>query len=138
MDAGGTRTRVGCFDLRGERSSGATGPAGAWHHDDDAVEHLRQTVTEALRAGGLRGSSALALVAGVAGLGRRGGDRSREWAGSACSLPELRCPQVFADDAATAHRGALLGEPGVVVVAGTGSMVLATTPDGTEVENGQP
>ncbi|MEJ5869305.1 BadF/BadG/BcrA/BcrD ATPase family protein [Pseudokineococcus sp. 5B2Z-1] len=140
VDSGGTRTRVACVDLEGRRLSGATGPAGAWHHDDDAVAHLQETVLEALRSGDLAREDARALVAGVAGVSRRGGDhgdRSLEWARSAYALPELACPQVVVNDAVTAHRGALAGEPGVVVVAGTGSMVLAITADGDEVENGQ-
>lgn len=140
VDAGGTRTRVACVDLEGRRLGGAEGPAGAWHHDDDAVAHLQETVLEALRSGGLATGDARALVAGVAGVSRRGGDhgdRSLEWARSAYALPGLACPQVVVNDAVTAHRGALAGEPGVVVVAGTGSMVLAVTEDGTEVENGQ-
>ncbi|WP_187279782.1 BadF/BadG/BcrA/BcrD ATPase family protein [Quadrisphaera setariae] len=140
VDAGGTHTRASCFGLDGGLLGSATGPAGAWHHHDDAVENLRRTVLEALSTSGLSPGDAAALVAGVAGISSRGGadgDRSLDWAREHLALPELVCPQVFVNDAVTAHRGVLAGSPGVIVVAGTGSMVLAITARGEEVENGQ-
>ena len=143
LDAGGTHTRAACFALDGALLGRAEGPAGAWHHHDDAVENLRSTVHRALAGAGVEVSGVCALVAGVAGISSRGtddgagGDRSREWAARHLAVPELSCPQVFVNDAVTAHRGALLGRPGVIVVAGTGSMVMAIAADGAEVENGQ-
>lgn len=140
VDAGGTSTRVGCFASDGTLLSGATGGSGAAHHDDDAATHLVDTVLAALRAGGLDPARALALTAGVAGVGRPGsnqGGGSAAWAQSFYPLPFLSCPTVFLNDAVTAHRGALLGEPGVIVVAGTGSMVLGIDAQGVEVESGQ-
>lgn len=143
VDAGGTHTRAACFALDGTLLDRAEGPAGAWHHHDDAAEHLRSTVHRALAGAGAEVSAVRALVAGAAGISSRGtddgvgGDRSREWAARHLAVPELSCPQVFVNDAITAHRGALLGRPGIIVVAGTGSMVMAIAADGAEVENGQ-
>ena len=143
VDAGGTHTRAACFALDGTPLGRAEGPAGAWHHHDDAAQNLRSTVHRALGAAGVSADGVRALVAGVAGVSSRGsddgagGDRSREWAAQHLAVPELTCPQVFVNDAVTAHRGALLGRPGVIVVAGTGSMVMALAADGAEVENGQ-
>jgi len=143
VDAGGTHTRAACFALDGSPLGRADGPAGAWHHHDDAAANLRSTVLRATAAAGVAAGGVRALVAGVAGISSRGsdggagGDRSREWAARHLAVPELACPQVFVNDAVTAHRGALLGRPGVIVVAGTGSMVMALTTGGGEVENGQ-
>lgn len=140
VDAGGTHTRVGCFALDGAPLASAVGAAGAWHHHDDAARNLVTTVERALDKGGLRPDDAAALVAGVSGISSRGredGDRPLAWAEQFYDLGDLRCPRRFVNDAVTAHRGALLGAPGVIVVAGTGSMVLAVTADGQEVENGQ-
>ncbi len=120
VDAGGTAPRVGCYTLDGTLLSCATGAAGAAHHDDDAA----------------RG-----LTAGVAGIGRPGSNqgvgRDGAWAASFYPLDLLDCPRTFVNDAVVAHRGALLGQAGIVVVAGTGSMVLAIDKNGAEVESGQ-
>ncbi|WP_432561643.1 BadF/BadG/BcrA/BcrD ATPase family protein [Kineococcus sp. SYSU DK003] len=140
VDSGGTETRVGCFGLDGRPLSTALGPAGAAHHDHDAAANLTSTVRSALDAGGLTPTDARALVAGVSGIARRGSNQGGLTPAAAREfypMPWLDCPVVFVNDAVVAHRGALLGRPGVVVVAGTGSMVLAIDGDGREVESGQ-
>jgi len=142
VDAGGTHTRAACLALDGSLLSRATGGAGALHHDRDAARHVAEAVSGALDAGGLDAGDALGLAAGVAGISRPGSpqdsaERTGAWAESFYALPFLDCPLVFVNDAVTAHRGALGGEPGVVVVAGTGSMVLAVTEEGLQVESGQ-
>ena len=43
---------------------------------------------------------------------------------------DLGVPMVVSNDAVTAHLGALGGEPGAVIVAGTGAIALAATPAG--------
>ena len=141
VDAGGTATRVGCYALDGTSLARATGAAGAAHHDDDAARNVAAAVSAALTSGGLDPAAARGLTAGVAGIGRTGSNqgvgRDEAWAASFYPLELLDCPRTFVNDAVVAHRGALLGGAGVVVVAGTGSMVLAIGHDGTEVESGQ-
>lgn len=58
--------------------------------------------------------------------------RSRDYP----TVPGLGCPQVIVNDAVIAHRGALGGRAGVIVVAGTGSMILAITERDEEIESG--
>jgi len=140
VDSGGTSTRVGCFGFDGALLSQATGPGGAAHHDDEAAANLSTTIADALHAGDLPPEGARGLAVGVAGIGRAGsnqGDKSAQWAEAFYPLPFLTCPKVFVNDAVIAHRGALLGAAGVIVVAGTGSMILAIDEAGTEVESGQ-
>ncbi|MFD0481251.1 BadF/BadG/BcrA/BcrD ATPase family protein [Kineococcus sp. GCM10028916] len=141
VDAGGTATRVGCYALDGTLLSSATGAAGAAHHDDDAARNLTDAVSAALTSGGLDPAAARGLTAGVAGIGRPGSNqgvgRDGAWAASFYPLDLLDCPRTFVNDAVVAHRGALLDQAGIVVVAGTGSMVLAIDENGVEVESGQ-
>ena len=141
VDAGGTATRVGCYALDGTLLSCATGGAGAAHHDDDAARNLAAAVAAAVTKGGLDPAAARGLTAGVAGIGRPGSNqgvgRDGAWAASFYPLDLLDCPRTFVNDAVVAHRGALLGRAGIVVVAGTGSMVLAIDENGVEVESGQ-
>lgn len=140
VDSGGTATRAGCFALDGRRLSGAEGRGGAHHHDDGAAANLAGTVAAALADGGLDPAGAVAFVAGVSGISRRGSNQGGFTSAAARDfypLPQLSCPTRFVNDAVVAHRGALTGRAGVVVVAGTGSMVLAVDGADREFESGQ-
>lgn len=140
IDAGGTHTRVGCFALDGTPLAAAVGGGGGPHHNDDALENIRDTIARALDSGGLDPSGAAALAAGIAGFHRLGSNQdgeSNERTARLVDAPGLTCPKVVVNDAVIAHRGALSGRPGVVVVAGTGSMILAIDEAGAETESGQ-
>jgi glucosamine kinase len=140
VDAGGTHTRVACFGLDGSLLAATTGGGGSPFHNADSAQNVTDTIRRCLRAGGLDPRDALALVAGLAAISRAGsnqGDGDNGWAHEYFAIPSLSGARVILNDAVVAHRGALLGEPGVIVVAGTGSMILAITDDGTEVESGQ-
>jgi glucosamine kinase len=134
VDAGGTYTRVGCFGRDGSVLSMRTGGGGSPSHNDDAPQNVRAAVVDALEAANLRAEDAVALAAGMAAISRH---RSNDWADAYFDLPGLTCPRTIVNDAVIAHRGALIGEPGVIVVAGTGSMILGITENGDEVESGR-
>jgi len=140
IDAGGTHTRVGCFALDGTRLAAAVGGGGNPSHNDDALENTRGTIARALDAGGLDPSGAVALAAGIAGFERTGSNQSsgdNDRTAALVDAPGLTCPKIVVNDAVIAHRGALSGRPGIVVVAGTGSMILAIDEEGVETESGQ-
>lgn len=140
IDAGGTYTRVACFGLDGSLLSRSIGRGGSPTHNHDAAANVAAAMADALAGGDLQPGSARALVVGSAGVSRVGsnqGTGSNEWVDTFYRLPTLDCPRMVVNDAVTAHRGAFAGEPGVVVVAGTGSMILAITEDDTEIESGQ-
>jgi glucosamine kinase len=140
VDAGGTHTRVACYGLDGTRKGAASGRGGSPFHNTDASENVSETIARAILDGELDARDAVGLVAGLANISRSGsnqGDGNNDWAQSFFVVPSLGCEPVVVNDAVVAHRGALLGRHGVMVVAGTGSMILAITEDGTEVESGQ-
>lgn len=139
IDAGGTHTRVGCFSPEGEQVALATGRGGSPAHSDDAPENMANTISSALDSAGLRAEDALALAAGMAGVSFSGpnqGSGNNAWARDFFAVPGLGCPQVVVNDAVIAHRGALGRRAGVIVVAGTGSMILAITECDEEIESG--
>jgi glucosamine kinase len=139
-DAGGSHTRVACYGLDGTLLGLATGPGGNPHHNADAVGNVADTTLRALHLAGLDARDAVSLVAGLANISRPGsnqGSGNNGWADEFFTVPTLGCDPIIVNDAVIAHRGAFLGQPGVMVVAGTGSMILAITKDGTEVESGQ-
>src|SRR4051794_19104292 len=140
VDAGGTHTRVGCFGLDGTLLSVSHGRGGSPNHNDDAAENVASTLITALESAGLDPADAVGLAAGMAGISRTGSNRGNglnDWADGYFTMASLDCPRTIVNDAVIAHRGALVGEPGVIVVAGTGSMILAITEDATEIESGQ-
>jgi len=140
IDAGGTFTRVGCFGLDGVLLAGSRGRGGSPTHNHDAAGNVASAVSAALDSGGLDPGDAVALAAGSAGISRRGsnqGTGDNAWADDYYTFPALTCPRSVVNDAVIAHRGALVGGPGVIVVAGTGSMILAITAAGEEIESGQ-
>ncbi len=77
-----------------------------------------------MTGGGLAVEDAVALTAGVAGYQI---DAANGWIGTLFDGATLTCPRQVGNDAVIAHRGALAGAPGVIVVAGTGSMIAAIT-----------
>lgn len=142
VDAGGTHTRVGCFALDGRMLSRATGAGGSPNHNDDAAQNVASTLRAALEEAGLAIEDAAALAVGTAGYERTGSNQfgpghGNAWVDEVYGLPGLRCPRVIVNDAVIAHRGALGGAAGIVVVAGTGSMILAIDEQGREIESGQ-
>ncbi|MEO7122261.1 MAG: BadF/BadG/BcrA/BcrD ATPase family protein [Lacisediminihabitans sp.] len=140
VDSGGTHTRVGCFDLDGSLLSSVSGRGGSPFHNRDAEENVKSAVRQCLVEGGLDPADAVAVGAGLAEirvLRPNEDDAANAWAEGFFSTLPSRCPRVIVNDAVTAHRGALLGRPGVIVVGGTGSMILAVTGDGAVIESGR-
>jgi|GEM_PF-596541 glucosamine kinase len=133
VDAGGTHTRVGCFAVDGVLLGSATGPGGSPNHNHDGTEQVAATIGRAISSAGLDPAAALAVGAGVAGFGF--GARPQD-ADGFLDLAGSGCPKVLVNDAVIAHRGALLGRPGVIVVAGTGSMILGITQSGEQIPSG--
>lgn len=140
IDGGGTHTRVACVGLDGTRLSSARGGGASPMHNDDAEENVRRTLARALADADLDPSGAAALVAGMAGFDRTTsplGLRHNAAVERSVGIDGLACPRSVVNDAVIAHRGALSGRAGVVVVAGTGSMILAIDEQGADLESGQ-
>jgi glucosamine kinase len=139
IDGGGTHTRVACVDLDGHHLSSARGGGGSPMHNDDAETNVRATLTRALQDADLEPAGAAALVAGMAGFNRasspQGAQHNRD-VERFFEIDGLTCPRTIVNDAVIAHHGALSGHAGVVVVAGTGSMILAINERGDEIESG--
>lgn len=138
VDSGGTHTRVGCFGLDGTLLSAISGRGGSPRHNKDAADNVADAVDACLQSGSLDPAGAVGLAAGIAEIqtGRSLDDETNAWAAAYFSALPRSCPRVLVNDAVTAHHGALLGRSGVIVVAGTGSMILARTRDGSHVESG--
>jgi N-acetylglucosamine kinase-like BadF-type ATPase len=130
IDAGGTRTRLVLADAEGALLG--TTEAGPGNYQVIGPEGLSQLIHELLEEIA-PGELPEALCAGVAGAGRF---PEREQLRSALERKGLARTIRVVTDARAALEGAHRGEPGVVCIAGTGSIVIGRNAEGHEARAG--
>lgn len=130
VDGGGSKTRTLVADETGHVLGTAEGPgsavrAGGVAHSADVIA---ATIRDALAAAGLTDAPLKALVVGVAGVGREP-ERAALW--QALVARALAEEVSVVTDAAVALDDAFGEGPGLLLVAGTGSIAYGRAPDGT-------
>ena len=128
IDGGGTKTTLALADAAGRELVRRVGPAGLVDPRDPAAtaEMLAELVRGALAEAGLE-SPPVALVAGLAGVGN---ERERRQVESALAAAGVVARVSIVTDGAIALDGALGGGPGILMIAGTGSVAYARGEDG--------
>lgn len=135
VDGGGTKTLVWVAGEDAQPLGEATGPAsavipGAERH---SAEVIGDTVREALRAAGREDARPVVLCAGLAGVGRQA---QRGALLSALEELDLADEIMVRADAAIALDDAFGEGPGILLIAGTGSVAFARGPTGDETRAG--
>lgn len=134
VDGGGTKTRAIISDNRqrivGEGIAGPSNPLRVGI--SNAAAAIREAIDKACEAGGVQRAEIVAAEIGLAGV-RRGDLRVRMR--EALTGLGIRVLEVVTD-ADIALFGATEGEPGVVVIAGTGSICCGTNARGLHVCSG--
>ncbi len=139
VDAGGTQTKLWLLRQEGREFAfvgrGTAGPGNIQDVGPDGLmEEIRKCLAQAAAAGGLAEPPALdALVVGAAGIGRPQ-DVARTMDALARAFPNVKAQAH--NDAIVALAGGTLGDPGAVVIAGTGSTAWAYSADGSWVRTG--
>ena len=130
VDGGGSKTRVLVTDERGDRISDVEGPGSAVRpgHVERSAEVIADLVREALSARQMTHVMPKVLCVGVAGVGR---DIERQALWQALASRELAEEIVVHTDGTVALDDAFGDGPGVLLVAGTGSICLARGPTGS-------
>lgn len=130
VDGGGTRTRAVVIDGDGRELARAEdeGAVVTAHRPDDAAEAVRRVVEAALKKCGRR-DRADVLWAGLAGAGTAA---PRAAVTRALRRLELAERLVVGTDVEAAFYDAFGDGPGLLAIGGTGSIVWARYPDGTE------
>jgi len=140
MDGGGTRTRAVLADSSGRFRGAAT--AGCGNYQIVGLDGVAELTIGLLSSLGLRplgrrahpsSQAGLSLCVALAGAGRADeqeaiGERLRELGAATRSC--------VVSDARAALEGAHGGQPGIIVIAGTGSMVLGINHKGVQVRAG--
>ncbi|WP_103994260.1 BadF/BadG/BcrA/BcrD ATPase family protein [Paenibacillus sp. UNC499MF] len=132
MDGGGTHTRVLAADLAGNVLAYTEKGASSIHKDDEAKENVHAAIREAVEQAGRSLEQAASLTAGMAGYDS---ESDLPWVRELTDVEGLSCPRQLVNDAVVAHSGALLSEPGIMVISGTGSIILAVTDDNRHIRN---
>jgi glucosamine kinase len=128
IDGGGTRTTVALADARGVELVREKGPPGLVDPRDPSASAgvLIALVREVMGGRGLRPPAA-ALCAGLAGVGHA---TEREAVREALSEAGIADRVTVVSDGEIALEGALGGGPGLLVIAGTGSVAYGRSEDG--------
>nr|WP_090981056.1 BadF/BadG/BcrA/BcrD ATPase family protein [Paenibacillus sp. CF384] len=132
IDGGGTNTRVLVCDLMGNVLAYCEKGAASLHKDALAVQNVHNAITEALALANKERHQVAGTAAGIAGYDAAS---DLEWVIPLTDIPGLSGPRWHVNDAVVAHYGALLAKPGIVVIAGTGSIIVAITEDGRFIRN---
>jgi N-acetylglucosamine kinase-like BadF-type ATPase len=135
IDGGGTKTHAVITDKEcrviGEGFSGAANPLRAGL--EEAVSHVEQAVADACAQAGIDSSSIDSACAAIAGINHPIHYHTMKDAlDEALQVAGLE----LVTDARAALEGALDGKPGVVVIAGTGSIAIGINPDGQTARSG--
>src|SRR5690606_36524088 len=128
IDGGGTRTTLAVADAEGRELIRRTGPAGL-------VDPRRPAATAELLVGLIRETAAAAgqegpatgLCAGLAGVGNV---TERELVQGSLLRSGVAEQVLVVSDGETALHGALGGGPGILLIAGTGSVAYGRSEDG--------
>jgi N-acetylglucosamine kinase-like BadF-type ATPase len=127
IDAGGPKTEVAVGDEQQVLSREVGGSIKIPNVGAEAAgANLREVVVRALSHAGLTPKQIDRSCVGMSGISR---DDIRNWLMQ--SMAELMpSPATIVGDQEIAHYAAFSGEPGVLVIAGTGSIAIGKSPDG--------
>jgi glucosamine kinase len=132
IDGGGTHTRVMVADIEGNVLSYVETGAASIHKDLQSKLNVHQAIQEALQQAGKEIGEVAVLVGGIAGYDS---ETDLDWVQPLTDLEGLTCTKLHVNDAVVAHSGALLSEPGVIVISGTGSIIFAINEAGRQIRN---
>ncbi len=133
IDGGGTYTRVAVADADGRLLSYVEHKgAASVHKDANAKQNVCHAVHTAVEQAHRTLDDVAAVVAGVAGYDD---EEDEAWVRSLTDIDGLACASQHVNDAVIAHRGALLSQPGIISISGTGSIIFGITEDGQHVRN---
>ncbi|OZB98620.1 BadF/BadG/BcrA/BcrD ATPase family protein [Paenibacillus sp. XY044] len=133
IDGGGSNTRVIIASPDGNIVAYVEDQKAASHHrDDQATDNVKTAIRKALSIAGCSPGDICGMAAGIAGYDR---DKDLEWVQELTQLQDMACPKWHVNDAVAAHYGALMAQPGVVVISGTGSIIFGINEEGQYIRN---
>jgi len=133
IDGGGTYTRVLITDQNGNKLSHIKHHGGAsFHKNPNAIQDVHNAILEALNKAKLQLQDIDIITSGIAGYDK---ESDLEWVNELTNIEGLTCKKIHLNDAKIAHAGALLGQQGIICIAGTGSIVLGLNEENRYIRN---
>ena len=122
IDGGGTYTRVLIQDTQHNTLSHIKHNGGAsYHKNPNAINDVQTAIKKAVSEANLQMKDIDVAVLGIAGYDK---ESDLAWVKELTNIPQLRAKVINLNDAKIAHAAALEGKPGIICIAGTGSIVL--------------
>lgn len=134
MDGGGSHTRVAVADQNGKILSYVQKNGCNRYHDTHAEQNVLEGIAEAITQAGVQSDQIAAIQAGMAGLNR---SEDTVWAEALLARTGITGRISAVNDTLIAHTAAFNGEPGIVAIGGTGSLILGRTEQGAWLRNDQ-
>ncbi|WP_458461125.1 BadF/BadG/BcrA/BcrD ATPase family protein [Paenibacillus sp.] len=134
MDGGGSHTRVAVADQNGKLLSYVQKGGCNRYHDTHAEQNVLEGIREAITQAGLKSDQIASIQAGMAGLDR---PEDTLWAEALIARTGISGRISAVNDTHIAHTAAFDGEPGIVAIGGTGSLILGRTEQGAWLRNDQ-
>ncbi|MEC0127936.1 N-acetylglucosamine kinase [Paenibacillus pabuli] len=134
MDGGGSHTRVALADENGKILSYVQKGGCNRYHDTNAEKHVLEGIAEVIQGARLEVQEIASIQAGMAGLNQ---PEDTLWAEALLAQTGISGEISAVNDSHIAHTAAFGGEPGIVAIGGTGSLILGKTGQGTWIRNDQ-
>ncbi|WP_338593756.1 BadF/BadG/BcrA/BcrD ATPase family protein [Paenibacillus sp. Y5S-9] len=134
MDGGGSHTRVAVADQNGKILSYVQKSGCNRYHDTNAEQNVLEAIAEAITQAGLQSDQIASIQAGMAGLNQ---PEDTIWAEALLARTRITGRISAVNDTHIAHTAAFDGEPGIVAIGGTGSLILGRTEQGAWLRNDQ-
>lgn len=132
IDGGGTHTRVIAADNQGNILAHSIKGSASIYRDSSVQMNVQSAIKDVMDSGGIEAGRVAGLAAGIAGYDS---PEDLEWITPLTEVPGLACPKWHVNDAIIAHYGAHLARPGIVAIAGTGSILIAINEEGRYLRN---
>lgn len=133
IDGGGTYTRVIITNQKGEIKSHIKYNAGASiKKNPNAIHDVQNAICQAIQEANLNKDDISKIVLGIAGYDS---EKDLEWVNELTNIEGFTPKIISLNDAKIAHAALLLGQPGIICIAGTGSIVLGLNEQGRYIRN---
>ncbi|CAM4441805.1 N-acetylglucosamine kinase [Paenibacillus typhae] len=132
IDGGGTHTRVIAADIQGNILAHSIKGSASIYRDSSVQVNVQSAIEDVMNKGGIEAGRVAGLAAGIAGYDA---PEDLEWITPLTAVPGLACPKWHMNDALIAHYGAHLARPGIIAIAGTGSILIAINEEGRYLRN---
>lgn len=120
----GSHTRVALADENGKVLSYVQKGGCNRYHDANAEQDVLEGIAEAIRIAGLEVEQIASIQAGMAGLDQ---PEDTVWAEALLAQTGILGRISAVNDTHIAHTAAFGGEPGIVAIGGTGSLIMGKT-----------